>query len=46
MKTYKMLRPCRLWGERVHHATHGIVRLHSQIRAGQAAGQHDVEHTH
>ncbi|ATZ21984.1 hypothetical protein SLAV_39120 [Streptomyces lavendulae subsp. lavendulae] len=32
--TWKILRDCRLKGDRVHHATRGIARLHNLALAG------------
>ncbi|MEV6131713.1 transposase family protein [Streptomyces violaceusniger] len=34
MKTYKVLRGCRLRGDGVHHAVLGVARLHSLALAG------------
>ncbi|WP_041999916.1 IS5/IS1182 family transposase [Streptomyces sp. AcH 505] len=34
MKTYKILRDCRLRGDRVHHAMLGVARLHNVTLAG------------
>ncbi|WP_037601771.1 IS5/IS1182 family transposase [Streptacidiphilus rugosus] len=34
MKTWKILRDCRLKGDGVHHAMLGIARLHNLLRAG------------
>lgn len=34
MKTWKILRDCRLEGDGVHHAMLGIVRLHELALAG------------
>ncbi|MEV5787616.1 transposase [Streptomyces sp. NPDC052287] len=35
MKTWKILRDCRLRGDGVHHAMHGIARLHNLALTGQ-----------
>ncbi|WNF67180.1 transposase family protein [Streptomyces sp. CGMCC 4.1456] len=34
MKTWKILRDCRLKGDGVHHAMRGIARLHNLALAG------------
>jgi hypothetical protein len=34
MKTWKILRDCRLKGEGVHHAIRGVARLHNPALAG------------
>lgn len=34
MKTWKILRDCRLKGDGVHHAMSGIARLHNLALAG------------
>ncbi len=34
MKTWKILRDCRLQGDGVHHAMLGVARLHSFALAG------------
>ncbi|WP_078848558.1 transposase family protein [Streptomyces sp. NRRL S-104] len=34
MKTWKILRACRLKGDGVHHAMNGITRLHTCSHAG------------
>ncbi|MGW2182707.1 transposase, partial [Streptomyces sp. NPDC001732] len=34
MKTWKILRDCRLKGDGVHHAMLGIARLHNLVLAG------------
>ncbi|MFC9460872.1 transposase family protein, partial [Streptomyces sp. NPDC056983] len=35
MKTWKILRDCRLRGDGVHHAMRGIARLHNLALTGQ-----------
>lgn len=39
MKTWKVLRDCRIKGDGVHHAMLGIARLHNLNLAGQASGR-------
>lgn len=34
MKTWKILRDCRLKGDGVHHAMLGIARMHNLVLAG------------
>ncbi|SCF99135.1 DDE superfamily endonuclease [Streptomyces sp. Ncost-T10-10d] len=38
MKTWKILRGCRLKGDGVHHAMLGIARMHNLALAGQPSG--------
>ncbi|SED67028.1 transposase [Streptomyces sp. Ag109_O5-10] len=40
MKTWKILRDCRLKGDGVHHAILGIARMHNLALAGWASGRH------
>ncbi len=40
MKTWKILRDCRLKGDGVHHAMLGIARMHNLAIAGQTRGPH------
>jgi hypothetical protein len=48
MKTWKILRDCRLKGDGVHHDMPGIARLHDLTLAGRRrnpqASRHAVDH--
>ncbi|KUN81352.1 IS5/IS1182 family transposase [Streptomyces griseoruber] len=44
MKTWKILRDCRLKGDGVHHAMLGIARMHSLALAGYRANGQAIRH--
>lgn len=44
MKTYKILRDCRLRGDGVHHAMLGIARLHNLNLADRRADRTSADH--
>jgi hypothetical protein len=44
MKTWKILRDCRLKGDGVHHAILGIAHLHNLTIAGEPRRQQVAKH--